>query len=65
MFLNTDLSQITLSVYAFNPRALSVYETAGFVTDSIDVGELEYEGEMIDSINMVLRRERWEVLFKK
>lgn len=60
MFLNTDLSQITLSVYAFNPRALSVYEKAGFVTDSVDVGELEYEGERIDSINMVLRRGDWE-----
>ena len=64
MFLNTDLRQITLSVYAFNPRALSVYEKAGFVTDSVDVGELEFEGERIDSINMVLRRERWEGLRK-
>ena len=51
-------------LFRSNPRALSVYEKAGFVTDSVDVGELEFEGERIDSINMVLRRERWEGLRK-
>lgn len=59
-FLNTDLKQITLGVYAFNPRAQRVYEKAGFVLESVDQAELEFEGEMIDALNMVLTREAWE-----
>lgn len=60
MFQNTDLNQLTLGVYAFNPRAKRVYEKIGFVLESIDMGDLEYEGEMIDAYNMVLTRERWK-----
>lgn len=60
VFLNTDLKQLTLSVYAFNPRAQRVYEKAGFVLDSVDKAVLEFEGDMIDSINMLLTRENWE-----
>lgn len=59
VFMNTDLLQLTLNVYAFNPRARKVYEKAGFVLDSIDKNELEFEGEWIDSINMKLTRENW------
>lgn len=59
VFENTDLNQITLSVFAFNPRAKRVYEKVGFVLTSIDKDELEYEGTMIDSYNMVLTRENW------
>jgi len=51
---------ITLSVFSFNPRAKRVYEKVGFVLDSIDEAELEYEGSMIDSLNMVLTRQKWE-----
>lgn len=61
LFTATELDQITLSVYAFNPRARRVYEKVGFIVDSIDKNELEYDGEWIDSINMVLTRERWLV----
>lgn len=60
VFLNTDLKQLTLSVYAFNPRAQKVYEKVGFVLDSVDEAELEFEGDMIDSLNMILTRENWE-----
>ena len=60
VFLNTDLKQLTLGVYAFNPRAQRVYEKAGFVLDSIDKDDLEFEGEMIHSLNMILTREDWE-----
>lgn len=60
VFLNTDLNQLTLSVYAFNPRAKRVYEKTGFVLESINEAELEFEGKMIDSLNMILTRERWE-----
>ena len=60
IFLNTDLNQLTLSVFAFNARAQRVYEKVGFVIDSIDKEDLEFEGEMIDSINMRLTRDDWE-----
>lgn len=59
IFRNTDLKQITLGVYAFNPRAQRVYEKIGFVMESIDKDDLEYEGELIDAYNMILTRERW------
>ncbi|MDF2541595.1 MAG: family N-acetyltransferase [Herbinix sp.] len=62
IFLNTDLKQLTLSVFAFNPRAQRVYEKIGFILSSVDKNELEYEGEMIDSYNMVLTRERWNTI---
>jgi RimJ/RimL family protein N-acetyltransferase len=59
VFRNTSLNQLTLSVYEFNPRAKNVYEKIGFVLESIDEKELEFEGKWIDSINMTLIREKW------
>ena len=59
VFKNTTLNQLTLSVFAFNPRAKYVYEKVGFVIDSIDENEFEFEGEWIDSVNMKLEREYW------
>ncbi|MBE4906453.1 GNAT family N-acetyltransferase [Bacillus luteolus] len=59
VFTNTQINQITLSVFDFNPRAKYVYEKMGFVVESIDENDLEYEGEWIDSINMKLTREAW------
>ncbi|TDL74973.1 GNAT family N-acetyltransferase [Peribacillus frigoritolerans] len=59
VFKNTDLKFLMLSVFAFNPRAMKVYEKLGFVTCSVDKNELEFEGEWIDSIFMKLTREDW------
>lgn len=59
VFQNTNLNYLTLSVFDFNPRAKYVYEKIGFVIDSIDERDLEFEGEWIDSINMKLTREEW------
>ncbi len=59
IFQNTDLNFLTLSVYDFNPRAKHVYEKVGFVSESVDRGELQFEGVAIDSINMKLTRENW------
>jgi len=59
VFKKIKLDQLTLSVYDFNPRAKHVYEKVGFVVDSRDENDLEYEGEWIDSINMKLTREEW------
>ncbi|WP_235848372.1 GNAT family N-acetyltransferase [Litchfieldia alkalitelluris] len=60
LFTHTNLLQLTLSVFDFNPRAKNVYEKIGFVVESIDKNDLEYEGEMIDSINMKLTKEKWK-----
>lgn len=59
IFKNTALNELTLSVFAFNPRAKKVYEKVGFVVESIDQNDLEIDGEWIDSINMKLTREDW------
>ncbi|WP_040984739.1 GNAT family N-acetyltransferase [Oceanobacillus jeddahense] len=59
IFKNTTLNQLTLSVLEFNPRARHVYEKVGFMEESVDKNELEFEGEWIDSINMKLTRENW------
>ncbi|PAV27651.1 GNAT family N-acetyltransferase [Virgibacillus profundi] len=59
VFKNSDLNELTLGVFAFNPRAKKVYEKAGFIIDSIDKNDLEFEGEWIDSINMKLTRNNW------
>jgi RimJ/RimL family protein N-acetyltransferase len=59
VFENTNLNQVTLGVYAFNPRAIAVYEKMGFAVDSVDKNDLEFEGEWIDAYNMKLKREQW------
>lgn len=59
VFKETKLNQLTLSVFDFNPRAKTVYEKVGFVFESIDENDLEFEGKWIDSINMKLTREDW------
>lgn len=59
LFSHTALKTLTLSVFDFNPRAKRVYEKLGFLVESIDENELEFEGEWIDSVNMKLTREDW------
>jgi len=59
VFHNTNLNQLTLSVFDFNPRAKKVYEKVGFALESVDKNDLEFEGEWIDSLNMILTRENW------
>ncbi|WP_102273087.1 GNAT family N-acetyltransferase [Cytobacillus massiliigabonensis] len=59
VFSNTEIKQLTLSVFEFNPRAKNVYEKIGFVFDSIDKNDLEFDGEWVDSINMKLAKENW------
>lgn len=45
VFKATDLDAITLSVFAFNPRARHIYESLGLTVTSVDVDDLEHEGE--------------------
>ncbi|SDJ16497.1 GNAT family N-acetyltransferase [Salimicrobium halophilum] len=59
-FRETDLHAITLSVFAFNPRAIHVYESLGFTVTSVDKDDLEHQGDWIDSLNMTLKRSQWK-----
>jgi RimJ/RimL family protein N-acetyltransferase len=46
------LHRISLSVFAFNPRAKRVYEKCGFVQEGIARDALFWDGVWVDSINM-------------
>lgn len=45
---------ISLSVFAFNPRAKRVYEKCGFVQEGIARDALFWDGVWVDSINMAV-----------
>lgn len=65
VFAAKPIDQMTLDVFAFNPRARRVYEKVGFVVERIEKQELEGNGELADSFHMVLTRERWLGLKKR
>jgi RimJ/RimL family protein N-acetyltransferase len=46
------LHRMSLSVYAFNPRARRVYEKCGFVHEGVDRDALLWDGEWFDSLRM-------------
>ncbi len=46
------LHRISLSVYAFNPRAKRVYEKCGFVQEGVARDALFWDDVWVDSINM-------------
>jgi RimJ/RimL family protein N-acetyltransferase len=46
------LHRISLSVFAFNPRAKRVYEKCGFVQEGVARDALFWDGAWVDSINM-------------
>jgi RimJ/RimL family protein N-acetyltransferase len=48
------LKRIDLEVYTFNPRAIHVYESLGFVRTGLQKAALEWEGETTDAIEMQL-----------
>ncbi len=58
-FTTTDLHRIELEVYAFNPRALHVYEQVGFVVEGRRRQALRFDDERVDSIMMSLLRPDW------
>jgi RimJ/RimL family protein N-acetyltransferase len=58
-FAATPLHRIELGVYAFNPRALHVYERAGFRLEGTRRDALRFDGERVDEhILSVLRTDR-------
>lgn len=58
-FTSTPLHRVELEVYEFNPRAIRVYKSCGFIEEGRRREALRFDGHFIDSILMsVLRSER-------
>jgi RimJ/RimL family protein N-acetyltransferase len=53
------LHRVELEVYAFNPRALAVYEKAGFVREGVRRDALRWDGKWIDAITMSILATEW------
>ncbi|MFE1576583.1 GNAT family N-acetyltransferase [Streptomyces fradiae] len=58
-FERLGLHRIHLGVYAFNPRALHVYERVGFVREGVERQALLHEGEWIDCVRMAVLAPEW------
>jgi RimJ/RimL family protein N-acetyltransferase len=58
-FTQTDLFRIGLEVYSFNPRALRVYEKAGFVVEGRRMAAHVFDGVRIDAITMCALLRDW------
>ncbi|MET9802804.1 GNAT family protein [Streptomyces sp. NPDC006368] len=58
-FERLGLHRISLGVYAFNPRAVRVYEKAGFIREGVERETLLHEGEWIDSLCMSVLAREW------
>jgi len=59
LFRQTSLARLTLSVFDFNPRARHVYEKLGFQVSGVEEDDFEVDGRRVESILMVLTRERY------
>lgn len=55
-----EVHRIELEVYAFNPRARTVYERVGFVAEGVRRHALRWDDEWIDSVGMAILRPDWE-----
>ncbi|MEU5534457.1 GNAT family protein [Streptomyces sp. NPDC020362] len=58
-FERLGLHRISLEVYAFNPRALRVYEKVGFVREGVLRDALLWEGEWVDAVVMSILAREW------
>ncbi len=59
VFENLPINRIALEVYAFNPRAIHVYEKCGFVREGVFRSALYWNGEYHDAILMSILRDEW------
>lgn len=59
-FSQMGLHRIELGVYAFNPRAIRVYEKIGFVQEGISRDALLWDGEYVDEIRMSILKPDWD-----
>ncbi|MET1034278.1 MAG: GNAT family protein [Arthrobacter sp.] len=58
-FTQTDLFRIGLEVYSFNPRAVRVYEKAGFLVEGRRLAALVFDGVRVDAITMCALLPEW------
>ncbi|MAT03991.1 MAG: GNAT family N-acetyltransferase [Acidimicrobiaceae bacterium] len=54
--LEPEMNRISLGVYAFNPRAIAVYERVGFVREGVARSALRWDGDFVDEITMAMLR---------
>ena len=62
-FETLKLHRIHLGVYAFNPRAIHVYEKIGFQREGIERDSLYQKGEFHDMIMMAMLEDEFESLY--
>lgn len=53
------LHRIHLYVYTFNPRAVRVYEKAGFTAEGVDREVLWHDGGWVDAVRMSMLEHEW------
>ncbi len=56
VFDELPVNRLQLDVFAFNPRAIAVYERIGFAREGVLRQALQWDGEFVDSIVMSLIR---------
>lgn len=61
-FKQLGLHRISLGVYAFNPRAIRVYEKIGFQREGVLRDALHWQGEYIDEVIMSILAHEWQAL---
>lgn len=59
VFEHLPINRIGLGVFAFNPRAIHVYERAGFVREGVTRAALYWDGQYHDAIQMSILRDEW------
>ena len=58
--IEPPMNRVSLGVYAFNPRAIAVYERVGFVREGVLRQSLRWDGEFVDEISMAMLRSDWD-----
>ena len=61
-FAELNLRRVTLGVFAYNRRAVRLYERAGFQMEGVMRGEVRREGQHLDGLYMGLLREEWRAM---
>lgn len=61
-FKQLNLHRISLTVYAFNQRAIRAYEKVGFKREGVERDVLYWDGEYIDGIIMSILEHEWQGL---
>lgn len=59
-FQHIGLHRIELGVFAFNPRAIRVYEKVGFVREGVRRDAFRFDGSYVDDIIMSILAPEWE-----